>query len=331
MLVDEIEVELFAGDGGRGAVAFNKVKLSRGPTGGDGGRGGNVYVEGVADLTALSAYAHRKEVKAESGKDGRGQFLDGRTGHDVVLKIPIGTSVVNAQTGYARDMEHVGQRILIAAGGMGGKGNFKFRSPVNTTPMEYQEGLPGDHITFVLKLKLIADVGLIGMPNAGKSSFINEFTSVKSKVGAYAFTTLEPHLGSYYGLILADIPGLIEGASDGKGLGIKFLKHVERTRTLFHFISAESDDPVRDYKTIRAELKAYDASLTQKKEYVFLSKIDMTTPDIIKSHLAALKKANITALPISVLDDTTLEPVKKLLNELKEEKMSTPAPEADES
>ncbi len=314
MLIDDITIELKAGDGGRGAVAFNKVKLSRGPTGGDGGRGGSIYFEGVSDINALIFYAGKKEIHTENGKDGRGQFLDGRAGEDLILKIPIGTTVINTVSGYARDMEKVGQRMLAAAGGIGGKGNFKFRSAINTTPREYQEGLQGDRLTFQLKLRLIADIGLIGLPNAGKSSLINELTSAKSRVGSYAFTTLEPHLGAYYGLILADIPGLIEGASKGKGLGMKFLQHIERTRTLFHLVSAESDDPVRDYKIIRKELKAYDPALIKKDEHVFLTKIDMVAPDEVKKKLSALKKAKIAATPISVLDDASMTAVKKILN-----------------
>ena len=176
----------------------------------------------------------------------------------------------------------IGQRVLAAQGGRGGKGNFKFRSPVNTSPTQFQKGIPGENFTIRLELKLIADIGLIGLPNAGKSSLINELTRANSKVANYPFTTLEPNLGVYYELILADIPGLIEGASAGKGLGIKFLRHVERTKILFHLISAESENPARDYKIIKNELVSYSKELAEKTEYLFLSKSDLASEKDIK-------------------------------------------------
>ncbi len=314
MLVDEVEVILEAGPGGRGAVAFNKVRLSQGPTGADGGRGGSIYFEGVSDISALNLFAAKKILRSEKGGDGRGQFIDGKRGKDLILKVPTGTNVVNVETGFSREIKQVGERLLAAGGGEGGRGNFKFRSSTNTSPKEYEEGKPGDTATYRLQLKLIADVGLVGLPNAGKSSLLNELTAAHSKVGGYAFTTLEPHLGSYYGLIIADIPGLIEGASKGKGLGDKFLKHVERTKTLFHLISAESEDAVRDYRIIRNELEAYDPSLLEKVEHVFLTKCDVLAADERKKMLATLQKAGIEATPISVIDDASLDAVKSILN-----------------
>lgn len=317
MLIDEVTIQLEAGDGGRGAVAFQKVRLARGPTGGDGGRGANVYLEGVTDINALSYYANKKIIHAEDGKDGRGQFIDGRAGTDLVLKVPSGTKITNLGTGYAREIEHVGERILVAGGGIGGRGNFKFRSSTNTTPKEFEEGKVGDITNYRLELRLVADVGLIGLPNAGKSSLLNELTAARSRVANYAFTTLEPHLGAYYELIIADIPGLIEGASSGKGLGVKFLKHIERTKQLFHLVSAESDDVVRDYKIVRTELERYNPALIQKEEHVFLTKSDAVPPDALKAALSALKKAGIKAVPISLLDPASIEEVKKILNGIK--------------
>src|SRR3989344_3338428 len=314
MLIDEITIRLLAGDGGRGAVAFNKVRLSRGPTGGDGGRGANVYFEGVADINALMFFAGKKEMKAEDGRDGR-------AGEDLILKIPVWTTVIK-ESGYAEEMEHVGQRILAAGGGAGGKGNFKFRSAVNTSPKEFQEGLAGDTVLYALKLRLIADVGLVGLPNGGKSSLQNNLPAEKSRVANYAFTTLEPHLGAYYELIIADIPGIIEGASGGKGLGVKFLKHIERTKVLFHLVSAESDDPVKDHAVIRKELTAYSPQLAEKTEYVFLTKSDTVSAESLQEKLSALKYAGIEANPLSVLDTDSLEEVKKILNTIKEEKLS---------
>ena len=316
MLVDEITLRLRAGNGGKGAVAFNKVRLMQGPTGGDGGRGGSVYIEAVSDINALMRYASRKEMHAEDGKNGRGQFIDGRAGEDVILKIPTGTTITNLETGYKQEITKPGERILAAGGGDGGRGNFKFRSSTNTTPKEAEEGKAGDAATFRFELRLIADVGLIGLPNAGKSSLLNELTAAKSKVGGYAFTTLEPHLGSYFGLIIADIPGLIEGAHEGRGLGVKFLKHVERTKTLFHLVSAESDDPARDYKIIRAELEAYNPALAQKQEYVFLAKTDAVSDEALAEKIAALEIMKLDPLPISILDAENMKSVKKILDDI---------------
>ena len=318
MLIDEVTIKVAAGAGGKGAVAFNKNVKALGPAGGTGGNGGSIYFEGVSDLNALSQFRYKKNIEADNGGDGRGQFIDGKDGGDLVLRIPVGT-VIKKQDGSTREILKTGERILIAEGGHGGKGNFHFRSPRNTTPIRFQEGLTGEHFTLKLELKLIADVGFIGLPNAGKSSLLNELTEAKSKVANYAFTTLEPNLGSYYGLILADIPGLIEGANTGKGLGIKFLRHIERTKTLFHLVSAESESPVKDYKTIKKELKSFNKELLKKQEYLFLTKGDMFPGKEIKKKIALLKKLNKNVLAISIHDWDSLEKVKKILNKIKNE------------
>jgi len=317
MLVDDITIRLEAGHGGKGAVAFNKVRLMQGPTGADGGRGGSIYFEGVSDINALARYASKKTIRAESGKNGRGQFIDGRNGEDYIIQVPAGTRVTNLDTAYTREIENVGDRILAAGGGTGGRGNFKFRSSINTTPKEAEDGTPGDVANYHLELLLIADVGLIGLPNAGKSSLLNELTAAKSRVGSHAFTTLEPHLGSYYGLIIADIPGLIEGASEGRGLGTKFLKHIERTKTLFHLVSAQSENPVHDHDVVRRELESYSAELMKKDEHVFLTKCDEISEEERKEKLAAFKEVGITATPLSILEPESLEKVRTLLNALK--------------
>lgn len=320
MLVDDVEIKLEAGHGGKGAVAFNKVRLSRGPTGADGGNGGSVYFEGTTDIGALAPYTSRRLIKAEDGQNGRGQFIDGHGGEDVILKVPTGTKLTNLDTGFTREISHAGERFLAAGGGVGGKGNFKFRSSVNTSPMESQDGLPGDSARYRLELHLIADIGLVGLPNAGKSSLLNELTAARSKVGSYAFTTLEPHLGAYYGLIIADIPGLIEGASLGKGLGVKFLKHIERTKVLFHLISAESDDPARDYQVIRNELASYNPALAEKPEHIFLTKTDAVSAEEREEKLASLRKLGLSPVPVSILEESGIAGVKAVLDVMMRQK-----------
>jgi GTP-binding protein len=320
MLIDDITIRVVAGNGGDGMVAFNKNLMSLGPTGAAGGTGGSVYVEGVSDLGALTRLRNAKVFEAESGDVGGRQFNDGQDGEDLTIYVPVGTVIHNLDTKTESEITKIGERLLIANGGRGGKGNFHYRSSTNTSPKQSQKGEPGEKWTVRLELKLIADVGLIGLPNAGKSSLLNELTRAKSKVANYAFTTLEPNLGVYYDLILADVPGIIEGASSGKGLGIKFLRHVERTNTLFHLISAESTDPARDYKIIRKELGDYNRALLDKKEYLFVSKSDMVSGTALKEKTAKLKKLNPNVITLSIHDIESLEKVKKILNQIIQKK-----------
>jgi GTP-binding protein len=320
MLIDGVNVRISAGHGGKGNVSFNKTLMSLGPAGGSGGKGGSVYAEGVSDLSALGQFRFKKEFAAEDGMYGRDQFRDGHDGKDLILKVPVGTIAHNLTTGVDVEIEHTGERVLLAKGGNGGKGNFLFRSSRNTTPKQSQPGLPGESFAFRLELKFIADVGFVGLPNVGKSSLLNELTNANSKVANYAFTTLEPNLGTYYELILADIPGLIEGSSEGKGLGTRFLRHIERTRTLFHFISAESPTPVADYKIIRAELGAYSKALLKKPEHLFLSKSDVADEKQLKVTLTKLKKIDPKVIAISIIDEESMKKVQKLLNTIKAKK-----------
>ena len=320
MLIDDVSIRISAGHGGKGSVAFNKTMMNLGPAGGSGGKGGSVYAEGVSDLSALGQFRFKKEFAAEDGMYGRDQFRDGHDGKDLILKVPVGTILHNLTTGEDVEVEKVSERILVAKGGNGGKGNFLFRSSRNTTPKQSQPGLPGQSYEYRLELKFIADVGFVGLPNVGKSSLLNELTNATSKVANYAFTTLEPSLGTYYSLILADIPGLIEGSSTGKGLGIKFLRHIERTKTLFHFISAESPDPAGDYKTIRAELGAYNKALLKKPEYLFLTKSDSVDAKTLKDKMAKLKKIDPTAIAISIVDEDSIKKVQKILNAIQAKK-----------
>ncbi len=322
MLIDDITIRVMAGNGGNGTVAFNKNKMSLGPTGATGGAGGQIYIEGVSDLGALLRLRHSKVFKAEDGKMGGRQYNDGPTGADLTIQVPVGTVVHNLDTKIDKEVTKIGEKFMVARGGRGGKGNFHFRSSTNTSPKEFQKGEDGEKYTIRLELKLIADVGLIGLPNAGKSSLLNELTRAKSKVANYAFTTLEPNLGVYYDLILADVPGIIEGASAGKGLGVKFLRHVERTNTLFHLLSAESKDPIVDYNIIRNELGAYNPALLEKKEYLFISKSDMVSLAELKKIITKLKKKNSTVVPLSIHDSDSLERVKKILNIIGDKKVT---------
>ena len=229
MIIDDVVIKLKAGDGGKGMAVFSRTKGLKGPTGGNGGNGGSIYFEGISDLTALRQFRFRKDIKADKGQNGKSSLNDGHNAEDLTLLVPVGTVCKNLTTRREFEITKVGQRELVAKGGKRGRGNFLFRSSTNTSPTQFEEGREGQFFEFQLQLKMIADVGFIGFPNVGKSSLLNELTASKSKVANYAFTTLEPNLGAYYDLILADIPGLIEGASTGKGLGIKFLKHIERS------------------------------------------------------------------------------------------------------
>lgn len=310
MLTDEAKIKIQAGKGGDGIVAFDKVMMSLGPTGGRGGNGGSIYFEGVSDIFALNKYRHMKEHYAPDGKDGRGNRSDGPNGKDLVLTVPVGTLLVNVANGRTQEITSVGQKILAAKGGIGGRGNFFFRSGSSTSPTKFELGKPGEGFELSIELRLIADVGLIGLPSAGKSSLLNELTAANAKVAAYHFTTLEPNLGVMDDIILADIPGLIEGASAGRGLGIKFLRHIQRTKALLHCISLESDDLDRDYKIIRQELASYDPDLVKKKELVILTKNDLVTKKELKKRQKELKtKSEIVSVSIHNLEE--LEALRK--------------------
>ena len=307
MITDEVKIKLRAGRGGDGVVAFDKTKMSLGPTGGRGGNGGNVYFEGVSDITALNKYKTNREYFAEDGKRGKGDRSSGHEGKDLILTVPIGSVLRDLKTGKEFEITKHGERILTAKGGLGGRGNFFFRSSRNTTPKEFELGKPGEEFEFAVELRLIADIGLIGLPNAGKSSLLNELTNANAKVANYSFTTLEPNLGVLDDLVIADIPGLIEGASLGKGLGIKFLKHIRRTKILVHCVSAESEDPRRDYKIVRKELKDFAKELAEKKEILLLTKSDLVSKKELKKKIAILKKINPDVFPVSIHDWDSLK------------------------
>ncbi len=317
MLIDDVTIKVKAGKGGDGLATFSKVVLENGPTGGDGGRGGNVVAEGVTDLGALRQFRYKKKVVADDGRPGGQNRREGASGRDAVIKLPVGTVIHNLETGEQKEITGVGERVIIARGGRGGFGNYHYRSSRNTSPTRADEGEPGEEFDVRLELKLIADIGLIGYPNVGKSTFLNVFTGAKSKVANYQFTTLEPHLGVYYGLILADIPGLIKGASRGRGLGHKFLQHIERTKMLFHFIAADSLDPVNDYLIVRRELGKYNEKLLQKPEWIILSRVDEVSQEDLEKIKKKLKRYNKNIRTLSILDDESVGKIKEFLNEIK--------------
>jgi GTPase len=298
--LDQAKIYIRSGDGGNGCVAFRREKFIEfgGPNGGDGGHGGDVWVECVDNLNTLIDYRYQQHFKAGNGEGGMGRDRHGANGKDVTIKVPPGTQVLaEDQETVLAELLHPGDRMRLAKGGNGGFGNAHFKGPINRTPRHANPGLPGEEMTIWLHLKLIADAGLVGLPNAGKSTFLAAVSAAKPKIAAYPFTTLHPNLGVVragdFDFVLADIPGLIEGASEGAGLGTRFLGHVERCRVLLHLVDATEieHDLVTAYKTVRAELKAYSPELARKKEIVALSKCDALTPEAIAEKAARLQKA----------------------------------------
>jgi GTPase len=296
--LDEAKVYIRSGDGGNGCVAFRREKFIEfgGPSGGDGGRGGDVIVEAVDGLNTLIDYRYQQHFKARPGVNGMGKDRHGANGPHIVLKVPVGTQIFeeDRETPIA-DFTEVGQRVVLAHGGNGGFGNARFKSSTNRAPRNANPGQPGQERYIWLRLKLIADAGLVGLPNAGKSTFLATVSAAKPKIADYPFTTLTPQLGVMEidgrEFVLADIPGLIEGAHEGTGLGDRFLGHIERCRVLLHLVDATCEHAGDAYKTVRAELNAYGGVLTDKPEIVALSKIDAVTPEQIKLQAGRLKRA----------------------------------------
>ena len=274
MLIDEVRIKIKGGDGGDGNVSFynDAFRPKGGPDGGIGGDGGSVYFEAVSDISKLNQFRHTKVYEAQRGEKGGKNNCTGKNGEDLIIQVPVGT-LATYDNGTSVELTEVGQKVLMAKGGSGGRGNFCFKSSTNQTPTQRELGYKCQVKSLFLQLKLIAQIGLVGLPNAGKTSLLNELTPANARVANYAFTTLEPNLGvTKWGSIIADIPGLIEGAAEGKGLGVKFLKHVERTSILVHCVSAESLNPLEDYKTVRQELSNYSSKLANKPEIIVLTK-----------------------------------------------------------
>ena len=297
--LDEAKVYIRSGDGGAGSVSFRREKFIEfgGPDGGDGGRGGDVWVEAVNGLNTLIDFRYQQHFKAKTGQHGMGRNRTGANGGDVTLKVPVGTQIFEEDNEtLIVDMVREGQRFRLAAGGNGGFGNAHFKSSTNQAPNWANPGLEGDEKTIWLRLKLIADVGLVGLPNAGKSTFLATCTRARPKIANYPFTTLHPNLGvatvDGREFVLADIPGLIEGAHEGVGIGDRFLGHVERTRVLLHLVSAQEENVGKAYKTVKHELEAYGGGLVEKPEIVALSQIDVLDDSELKKKAAALKRAS---------------------------------------
>src|SRR5512142_2324967 len=318
MFIDEAEILIRTGKGGDGMVHFHREKFvpRGGPDGGDGGRGGDVVFEVRPTLNTLQAFRHVTRYIAADGKNGGPNDMSGKSADDLIVPVPPGTVVYDALTGdLIGDLTEAGQRLAVCKGGRGGRGNPHFKSPTHQAPRTAEKGEPGEEKRIKLELKLIADIGLIGVPNAGNSTLLSVLTNARPKIAAYPFTTLEPNLGvasvdDERTVVLADIPGLIEGASHGAGLGLDFLRHVQRTRVLIHLLDGLSTDPVADYSQINTEMALFDPELARKPQIVALNKIDQ--PEVqerLDSIRKAMKKLKVEILPISALARTNVREV----------------------
>ncbi len=322
--LDQAKVYVRSGDGGAGCVSFRREKYVEhgGPNGGDGGRGGDVWAEAVEGLNTLIDYRYQQHFKAEKGMHGMGSDRTGRSGRDVIIKVPVGTQILDEdKKTLIADLTRPGQRVLLARGGKGGFGNTRFKSSTNRAPRHANPGAPGEERWIWLRLKLIADAGLVGLPNAGKSTLLSVVSAAKPKIADYPFTTLHPNLGVVRlgadSFVLADIPGLIEGAHEGAGLGDRFLGHVERTAVLLHLVDITGEDPVAAYKTIRKELASYaGGTLADKPEVVALSKIDLIDEDTRK--MVADDFRERTGLSPMLLSSATGEGVREVMGRLLE-------------
>ena len=305
MFVDYAQIEVNSGKGGDGAVTFRREKYvpKGGPSGGDGGDGGNIIIKASANLHTLLDFRYKKKYNADDGDGGGNSLKDGKNGKNVIIRVPVGTVIKDSETEKILfDLDSDGKEIMLAKGGKGGKGNSKFATPTNQTPRFAEDGKPGEYKKVILELKLIADVGLVGFPNSGKSTLISKISAAKPKIADYPFTTLEPNLGivkykDFQSFTVADIPGIIEGASQGKGLGHQFLRHIERTRIILFLIESTSEDLTNDFDILMKELKSYSPILIQKKIIVSISKADLVD-SVVAKKLSNSKFKGIREKPI---------------------------------
>ena len=325
MFIDEAKIRVKAGDGGNGCMAFRREKFvpRGGPSGGDGGRGGDVIMESSERHNTLVHFRFNPEYKAERGRHGEGSNKTGREGESIYLKVPVGTIVYDELTGeLVHDFSHADEKVIIARGGRGGRGNARFATPVHQAPREHEEGRPGEERDLRLELKLLADVGLVGYPNAGKSTLISRISAARPKIADYPFTTLQPNLGVVVAgeppddvsFVVADIPGLIEGASEGAGLGVQFLRHIERTRFLAHLVDVSDasgrPDPVQDYEVITHELANFGSGLNTKPTIVVASKIDVANADKLAKLKRYCKRKKLELFPISAVTGEGIDELK---------------------
>ncbi len=318
MFIDEATIYVKSGDGGNGAVSFRRAKFvpRGGPDGGDGGRGGSIYLHATEDINTLYSFHHKQRFKAERGQDGAGNRKHGAKGNDLVIPVPVGTVVYDSQGKKIADLEKPGSEALVARGGRGGIGNVHFATSVQQAPRIAQRGEPGEEAELRLELRLLADVGLVGLPNAGKSTLLATITAARPKIADYPFTTLVPNLGVVAlddtTFVVADIPGLIEGSHLGAGLGLEFLRHIRRTRLLVHLVDGSAADPLQDMEVVNSELAEYDASLKEKPQLVAVNKMDLPAAREAWSELSeTLRRKGIEALAISA---ATGEGVQELVN-----------------
>ncbi len=315
MFIDEIKLHFKAGAGGDGVERWlhEKMRDRGGPSGGNGGKGGDVFAVAVRDLGILSKYRDVKVFEAGRGGDGAKNVWHGADGEDMEIKLPVGSRITNLTTRHIFELTEDGQRIKLLSGGRGGLGNEHFKSSTNVSPKEFTLGVEGEEADFQIELELVVDFGLVGLPNAGKSSLLNSITRARSKVGAFPFTTLEPNLGDLYGIIIGDIPGLIEGASMGKGLGHKFLRHIKRTKGIIHCISSEEADPLAVYNVVRKELELYNKDIINKPEIVLLTKTDLISNEEKEKRMKELKSLGKPTFSISIIDDEAIKNFKDYL------------------
>ena len=333
MFTDYTKIIIKSGDGGNGAATFRREKYvaAGGPDGGDGGKGGDIYFQVDKDKNTLIDFRYNKKFKAENGENGSGSHCNGKYGKDLYIKVPIGTIVKDVETGkVVADLSNPGQTELILKGGRGGRGNSHFATATRQAPRFSEDGEKGEEKEIILELKLLADVGLLGFPNVGKSTFLSVVTEARPKIANYHFTTLEPNLGVVKtkngdGFVIADIPGIIEGASEGVGLGIQFLRHVERTRLLLHFLDVsgqEGRNPVEDFNTINEELKKYSEKLSNRKQIIVANKIDaMQDESLLKEVEELAKKENLKLFKISA---ATKQGIEELIDYVTEELKNLP-------
>ena len=319
--LDEVKINLKAGDGGNGSVSFRREKFipMGGPDGGDGGNGGSIFIKAISNLNTLIDFRYQQHFKAECGKSGQGKQRSGLSGKDMTLQVPVGTQILSDDGGIIiADLTREGEVIEVALGGKGGIGNTRFKSSVNRSPKQAIPGGKGEEITLWLRLKLISDVGIIGLPNAGKSTFLSVVSAAKPKIADYPFTTLKPQLGVVRiddsEFVIADIPGIIEGASEGLGLGLRFLKHVERCRVLLHLIDSSCEDVVTVYKTIRTELGDYSPTLLAKQEIIVLNKSDIVDAKELAKKQRRLAKH--TGCEVAIISAATTDGVTTLLRKI---------------